>query len=136
MISRSFPTESEQIYNIIRTGLKTRAYSKPIVARTGYNIRWLTGRHALCMHRPWPKIYKSELALLHYRFLGLEHTLNRSKRMFDGYISAAQINNVIPYDYKRNVIINKEYVDQYLAKQTRKYAEMLNVARDIFLINS
>jgi glycosyltransferase involved in cell wall biosynthesis len=81
MISESFPTTDEQIYDEIKTGMHDPWGGKCCVFSPYIHIKYAPGRHFTkeCSE-DLTQAGKHDLKLLHYRYLGKEYFAKRSAR--------------------------------------------------------
>lgn len=79
MVSRQFPTTDGQIYDEVRTGFSDGYWDKKAIFRV--NICWTMGRHGIDLTRFSPVSSPTcEIALLHYRGLGIDYVRWRHAR--------------------------------------------------------
>lgn len=82
MIADAPPCGAGQIYDEIRSGFESAAYSKACIFRAYLNVMWGTGKHtANYFGGPILRDHMMDpLKLLHYRWLGEQHFLARNAR--------------------------------------------------------
>lgn len=82
---------SQQITEVIRSGVRDEIYDKPIIIPAFSNIAWYPGKHRLkplSKHFDYPAWMGPEhlaLRLLHYRFLGEEYFKTRNAKNFSRF---------------------------------------------------
>ncbi len=76
------PDDGRQIWEILKTGVGSGVYSKPVVFNPAAKVQWVRGRHAL--ENCSPKMSDGpKLKLLHYRYLGGDYTKKRNAKNYD-----------------------------------------------------
>lgn len=84
MFSDTPPHGSGQIYDEIKHGIESPAYSKVCVFDPWVDLTWITGKHDASIHGPYSGIDEGldPLKLLHYRWLGEQWHLARNARNY------------------------------------------------------
>jgi glycosyltransferase involved in cell wall biosynthesis len=75
MIAETFPTTTGQIYDEVRDGYRRGLYDKPVVFDPTANIVFDRGRHFV--KETDVPVRRSQLKLLHFRYLGREHFIEK-----------------------------------------------------------
>lgn len=82
MYHPTFPTTSGQIYDEVKLGVKDKWSTKHVLFTPDIRIRWSRGRHRLRTDHP-PNIVTIldiGIHILHFRYLGWEYYMERTKR--------------------------------------------------------
>jgi glycosyltransferase involved in cell wall biosynthesis len=87
MISETFPVSKKQIYEELKTGVRDIKFDKPVIFDPSIDISFAMGRHDFGNHHPkLPKgitIWRTNLLLLHYKYISQDFFLKRSVSEFD-----------------------------------------------------
>jgi Glycosyl transferase family 2 len=81
MVWPTFPFTTGQIYDQVTTGHETGRFRKVCVVNPAYDYEWTLGRHEL-VNAP-PVHTHGDLKLLHYKYMGPDYFLQRSRMMFE-----------------------------------------------------
>lgn len=82
MIGDGLPSyEGRQIWEVLKHGVQSSVYSKPVIFNPAATVRWNRGKHDLeaCAPR---LLNDSPVMLLHYRYLGEAYTRLRNRRNY------------------------------------------------------
>ncbi len=81
MVSKDFPTTEGQIYDQIKTGVRSRGYDKPVVFDPELDVKLGDGRHTIQLPEG-VSAGRAQLLLLHYRYLSRDFLIERSKNSY------------------------------------------------------
>ncbi len=82
MYHPTFPTTDGQIYDEVKTGVKDLWSTKTVVFNPDVKMSWGEGRHKCSPTRYVETSYTTGINLLHFRYLGWEYFLERTKRNY------------------------------------------------------
>jgi glycosyltransferase involved in cell wall biosynthesis len=77
MISDHLPTTKGQIYDEIKTGVRTKTWDKPLILWPKLDVKLGNGRHSAD-----PPGIQTSIKLLHYRYLSRDWTINRNAEFY------------------------------------------------------
>jgi hypothetical protein len=117
MVSETFPRQGVPLMDQIRVGTRSRYYNKSVIADSGLDIEWGTGRHQL-VHAEIPDVHAG-FKLLHYRFLGKEWTLARTRRNLE------QVKACSPE-------ATPEWLRSVMRRAERDYTRLLTIREPLF----
>ncbi|HHP7242331.1 MAG TPA: glycosyltransferase family 2 protein [Cyclobacteriaceae bacterium] len=121
MISKSFPTTDENIYNEVKEGARVRLWDKMVLFNPNEieRMNYAPGSH-LALPEGNVKLYQNDqlLRLLHFRYLGLEYVLGKNK-LRNGRLSDENIKNNWGYHYTLNDQNQIEIFNKIWARKVR-----------------
>jgi len=89
MVSEKLPRTDKQIYEVCKTGGRSRGYDKPVVLSPEIDVEFGIGRHSA----EFPEgthVVKAKLLLLHYRYLSRYFVINRAKTSYPRWNEMSQ----------------------------------------------
>ena len=81
MVSKDLPNTDKQIYEVCKTGGRSKGYDKPVVLSPEIDIKFDIGRHKAEIPEG-VHLSSAPLLLLHYRYLSREFVINRAKTSY------------------------------------------------------
>ena len=82
MISENFIVSDEQIYNVVKTGVRDPVYDKTAIFRGDVDINYFYGRHsAKPKYNGYLLSSYEGIMLFHYKFFGRQRYLNKQKEL-------------------------------------------------------
>lgn len=81
MFHPTFPITTGQIYDEVKLGFNDKWSTKTVLFTPDIDIKWTSGRHQ-CSQRHIKSVWDTGINLLHFRHLGWEHFLERTKKNY------------------------------------------------------
>lgn len=78
MISETMPTGGGQIYDEVKTGIRTPKFDKPVIFDPKLDVTFGDGRHTIQGAEP----VESDIKLLHYKYLSRDYYIDNSKLLY------------------------------------------------------
>ena len=89
MVSQNLPRTDKQIYEVCKTGGRSRGYDKPVVLSPDIDAEFDIGRHK-AKFPEGTSVVRAKLLLLHYRYLSRNFVINRAKTSYPRWNEMSQ----------------------------------------------
>lgn len=89
MVSEILPKTDKQLYEVCKTGGRSRGYDKPVILNPEIDVVFGEGRHSVQLPDGLQAV-KAGLLLLHYRYLSRDFVINRAKTSYPRWYKMAE----------------------------------------------